>query len=88
MENKIEGWVKFQRFTCKEGYIDRWVGDCIDDPNRSTKNNIHLNTMATYFRLNGEGLWIHRRDFNNPEVYIGEFKDDYSAKEIWEIMLK
>ena len=33
VEQLEEGWVKFTRIHCKEGYIDRWMGDCINNPN-------------------------------------------------------
>ena len=28
----LEGWVKFRRHNCKEGFIDVWHGDSVDNP--------------------------------------------------------
>ena len=44
-----EGWVKFNRIQCKEGYIDRWIGDCINNPNSISKSQLQLNSFAEYF---------------------------------------
>jgi len=82
-----EGWVTFHRFYCKEGFIDRWMGDCINDPNNTKINQMQLNTMATYFRLNGKGEWAHRRSFNNLESYLDNFHDTEAANEIWIVAL-
>lgn len=53
-----EGWIDFQRIQCREGFIDRWIGDMADNPNLPTKNKWCLNAFVTYYRLNGTGEWI------------------------------
>ncbi|PCJ92268.1 MAG: hypothetical protein COA50_15670 [Flavobacteriaceae bacterium] len=80
-----EGWVKFRRFSCKEGFIDRWRGDCIDDPNLNFENKLNLNSGTTFFRLNGQDKWINQEDLNRRFVnHVPEYALIFSAKEIWE----
>jgi hypothetical protein len=84
MEKKqnSEGWVKFaRRHFADGGTIDRWVGDCINDPNRPTQSNLQLNTFATYYRLNG-GTWINDRDLFKMGVHWS--MTDLPAAMIWE----
>lgn len=79
-----EGWVNFQRHKTIEGFIDIWMGDSADDPNKPNKSHSLLNSSAYYYRLNGKGLWYNRRDFiNNIHQLIYQLKDEYSADDIW-----
>lgn len=83
-EKLSEGWVTFYRYYCKEGYIDRWMGDCINDPNNETINRMQLNASTTYYRLN-DGKWIHYLDLTSgihPTIIY--YKELFTAKEIWE----
>lgn len=80
-----EGWVKFTRTECKEGFIDVWTGDCIDNPNNKYKNKWNLNGFNTYMRLNGEDKWIKlgRRPVKS---FLLDFKDNATAEEIFEVL--
>lgn len=83
-----EGWVEFTRIPCQKGSIDRWVGDCINDPNKKDRSPYQLNTFATFYRLNRKGKWLSSRDFGRDfMIAIGQLKDSYSAQEIWETYL-
>lgn len=88
METLEEGWVKFRRFNCKEGYIDIWMGDSINDPNRQHKHQMQLNSITQYFRLNS-GEWFHSSNFiGSSIIYIQEFRHDHKANEIFECISK
>jgi hypothetical protein len=77
-----EGWVKFIRKTYVDGgTIDRWCGDCIDNPNSIKKSNLQLNSIVTYYRLNG-GEWIPSRELFKMEIHWP--MTDLTAKMIWE----
>lgn len=78
-----EGWVKFNRYPCKEGYIDRWIGDCIDNPNSVSKSQLKLNSFAEYYRLDGE--WIPNHDFDRIFFHqMLELRNQFTALEIWD----
>jgi len=78
-----EGWVVFHRTQCKSGFIDRWMGDCINNPNNKNESQLQLNAFSTYFRLNGKGKWIHHREFNKSVYEMLLDKDSLTAEEIW-----
>jgi len=78
-----EGWVKFTRFHCKSGYIDRWLGDCIDNPNNFKQSTVCLNSIAQYFRLNS-GTWISDRELGRSRIFpLLDERDQFTAEEIW-----
>lgn len=82
-ELKEEGWVKFIRFNCKAGHIDKWFGDMIDNPNNPKENNLSLNSSDSYFRLNDKE-WINRDEFDRTfQLIIAEMCNDFNAEEIW-----
>lgn len=82
-ESKKEGWVQFSRIPCKTGFIDRWMGDVADNPNNKSKSPQHLNAFASYYRLNGEGMWMPQRNFKKlVSMAIGN-QDNFTAEEIW-----
>lgn len=83
IENLEEGWVKFKRLHCAEGWIDIWRGDSADDPNRMTPRPFNLNSTSTWYRLN-ESLWRGSRDFT-PEFHhdILEYGEEFTAAEIY-----
>lgn len=60
-ERMSEGWVEFTRYPCVSGYIDRWTGDCINNPNNDTKSQMQLNSFAEFYRCN-DGKWYSRHD--------------------------
>jgi hypothetical protein len=78
-----EGWVQFWRIICKEGFIDRWIGDMGNNPNLPTKNQWGLNAFVTYYRLNGTGEWIEKGCFNKIQAEMLDNMDVCSAQEIW-----
>ena len=83
-----EGWVKFTRWHCKEGYLDIWTGDCINNPNNPTKSQWQLNSFASYWRCNS-GEWISDKDLGRSEVFaLLQMGEEFTAKEIWDELLK
>jgi len=83
-----EEWVEFSRYYCKEGFIDVWIGDCINNPNLSSKSKCQLNSFAWYYRLNGEGEWVNRNKFDYIATLLLELRNNFDAKEIWEQSLR
>jgi hypothetical protein len=84
-EPKQEGWVSFLRIYCREGYIDRWMGDIAHDPNKTEQSQWCLNAFATYYRLNGEGEWINAHDFKRDFWgVLGNGIEHRTSNDIWE----
>ena len=84
-----EGWVKFLRNYCKEGFIDVWIGDSIDNPNNENESQEKLNSNSRAYRLNGIGKW--KTDFSYSEKhsldgFINIMRDNCSAEEIWNVV--
>ncbi len=78
-----EGWVNFTRYPCKEGYIDRWIGDCINNPNSITKSMLQLNSFAEYYRCN-DGEWIPKHEFKRYFFHdMREEREFFTASEIF-----
>jgi hypothetical protein len=87
-EHLEEGWVKFIRIHCKEGWIDRWIGDCINDPNNPTKNKINLNSSITYYRCNNK-KWIIDKHLGGSKILtLLTMREEFTAKEIWDELLR
>lgn len=78
-----EGWVKFSRYQCKEGFIDRWMGDVADNPNLPNKSTVALNAFSQWFRLNGKGAWVSARDLNPAYMAIINHCCDDTSEGIW-----
>ena len=72
----------------KEGYIDRWTGDSINDPNRESKHQMRLNSFASYFRLNGKGDWLSRREFVDIISSLTITAETKTSDEIWNESLR
>jgi hypothetical protein len=83
-----EGWVDFTRYYCKSGWIDRWTGDSINDPNRPTKSNWQLNSFAQFWRFDGGG-WISDYDLGGKsKVYpYLDIRQDFTSVEILQQLL-
>jgi hypothetical protein len=78
-----EGWVNFTRFHCKEGFIDRWMGDCFSDPNNDKPSIWNGNMFTQYYRVNG-GKWINRDEFDRNFIAIlFSNAKNFTAEEIW-----
>jgi hypothetical protein len=78
-----EGWVNFTRFPCKEGYIDRWLGDCINNPNSIEKSMLQLNSFTEYYRCNS-GEWIPKHEFKRYFFHdMREEREFFTADEIF-----
>lgn len=75
-----EGWVKFRRFHCKEGYIDEWMGDAINHPDNESESKLQLNSFKTYWRCNGK-RWEYF-PWNSIMEYL-DLREVFSAEEIW-----
>ncbi len=87
MEYLVDGWRKFVRVKCTSGFIDKWMGDCIDNPNNETKSNWNLNAFATFYRLNG-GEWIDSRQFTEDlQSWTLRLCDTETAENIWNTLL-
>jgi len=83
-----EKWYKFTRFHCKEGSLDRWIGDCINDPNRESKSQWCLNSFSCYWRCDG-GEWIDEGDLGRGKAFeMIQSHPELSAKEIWDELSK
>ena len=79
-----QGWVKFSRCHCTEGYIDIWYGDCAHNPNHKDEPKWNLNGFTTYIRLNGEGEW-HPNDYRRGVLgFTCEMAEAFTSQEIWE----
>ena len=87
-EKLKEGWVEYTRSHCKTGHIDRWMGDCINDPNNNTNHNLQLNSMVTYWRCNN-GKWIHGGEIGGSKVIpLLEYGTEFTAQEIWDELIR
>lgn len=85
-EQLSEGWVSFTRWHCKEGCLDRWIGDSINNPNNATKHQMCLNSTTSYWRYNGE--WINEGDLKRNLVFqLLELREEFTAEEIWEELI-
>lgn len=85
MKDEQNPRIDFVRIPCQQGFIDMWIGDCADDPNRQHGPGYHLNATATYFRLNGTGEWVRDRYFDRDFriiVYLNRGSETASA--LWE----
>jgi len=84
-----ERWFTFQRFYFKSGYIDRWMGDLADDPNRPVPSNINFNASASYLRLSGTSIWVNIRELPNDIKlhYLLKFANDYDARDVWHVFV-
>lgn len=79
-----EGWVKFVRYHCEEGFIDVWTGNGLSNPNLPEPNNISAG-IKTYFRLNGIEEWKERIHYfkDDPIGMLNIGSDWNTANEIW-----
>jgi len=85
----MSDWVKFRTIQHPGGgSIDVWTGDCINNPNNPTKSGLQLNTTARYFRLNGQGKWVHSHDFDGDLIVWMNSNDAEKVEDIWNIALK
>ena len=83
MKTTEENGLVFWRHPCKEGFIDRWMGDAAHDPNKPKPNYV-VNSFRTAFRLNGEGEWESKKSY--PESffsYLLNHCEAMTAEEIW-----
>lgn len=78
-----EGWVKFSRYQCKEGFIDHWIGDMADNPNLETQSPTVMRAFHQYFRLNGKDKWFGAYDLN--PVYMDIIKNHCTDKKSIEV---
>lgn len=88
-ERLKENWVEFDRWHFKEGHIDRWFGDVADHPENDVKSSLHLNSFATYYRLNN-GEWFTRRHFKTDIIHghiASETFANCTAEEVWTLCL-
>lgn len=89
IERLEEGLVRFLRIYFRNGFIDRWTGDSINDPNNQEKSNLQLNSYTSYYRLNKTGKWIHIGAFDRKiESITSDTHDDFTAKEVWEYYMR
>src|SRR3972149_5088906 len=82
-EHLKESWVEFIRIYCKEGFLDRWVGDSINNPNLSHAKPFNINAIVTYWRLNGTSPWFREmnKDFTGTVFLMA---DDHTSEKIWQ----
>lgn len=77
-----EKWYTYLRVYCKEGFIDRWLGDSINNPNNDSQCKWQLNSFSTFWRLNN-GDWVETMSVKNIQKLLMEFKNVSTADEIW-----
>jgi hypothetical protein len=83
-EELTEGWVKFTRLYCTEGYIDKWRGDSINDPNRTFKHKMCVNSTSTYWRCN-DSEWVHDGEIRVSSIdHLIDVIGLFTAVEIWD----
>jgi hypothetical protein len=88
-EQLKEGWVEFSRYYCQTGFIDRWMGDSFNDPNKSAQSLMNGNNTVVYYRLNGAGQWLFAEDFISD--FFPDLVNDgdvYDASEFWSLHIK
>lgn len=83
-ERLQESWFTFSRMWTKSGFIDRWVGDMANNPNRKEQSLYSLNAFSEYFRLNGKGEWLHRDSFKDLHNAVITLREMQTAEEIWD----
>ena len=83
VQSLMEGWVYFDRFYCTEGYIDRWIGNFSQNPNKQFMSSMMSNSIKYCYRLNNDE-WIDGRcfesDFFNTLI---EYRKYFTAREIF-----
>lgn len=81
-ESITEGWVKFTRRHFAEGYIDRYMGDQMDNPNNKSKSQLSINALSTWYRVSGSSEWVNSRSlFKMAEHWQ---MTDLPAEMIWD----
>ena len=85
MKTTEENGLVFWRHHCKEGFIDRWMGDAVIDPNHpEIKTNYSLNSIRVMYRLNGEGEWKSKGNWASSFfAAILNLSETKTATEIW-----
>jgi len=83
-----EKWFCFRRLHCTEGFIDIWSGSETDNPNDEYSSEEESLINTTFYRLNGEGSWINRKDFNDISFWITEHSHLRDSNFVWEQALK
>ena len=83
-----EKWYIFTRYHCKEGHLDKWMGDSINDPNRESKSQWQLNSFACFWRCD-DGEWLSDSELGRSEIFaLMQHGNEFTAKEIWNELLK
>ena len=82
IEQLQEGWVIFRRIHFKDGYIDRWSGDSINDPNNPTQHNLQLNSTRAYYRCNNS-KWVSNRRINGAMLQLTEAERNDNTAQEW-----
>ena len=83
-----ERWFKYRRIHCAEGFIDIWSGPETDDPNQEGPSEEDSLILTTYYRLNGEGTWFHRKEFDDMMYWMTAESHRSSSDKVWEQALK
>ncbi|MCB1711585.1 MAG: hypothetical protein KDH96_03620 [Candidatus Riesia sp.] len=88
IEQLEEGWVRFKRFHCKEGVLDCWQGDSINNPNNKMKNLLSLNSHATYWRV-GNSKWVSELELGGKKILnLLPKRFELTAQEIWDELIQ
>ena len=84
-----EGWVVFRRIHCKEGFIDCWIGDQINNPNNPKMSQYQVNSFTSFFRLNGETEWVSKNSFDNGfPNFIVKNSENFDSTFLWNVSLR
>ena len=64
------------------------MGDCIDNPNKPTKNPLNLNSSTCYWRCNN-GSWIIDSEIGRHKILtLLDMVEEFTSKEIWDELLR
>ena len=78
-----EKWFSFRRIYCLEGFIDIWTGSSTENPNNEEESEEESLITDVYFRLNGDGKWIHRKKFDDMMYWINFKGMESTAQDVW-----
>lgn len=73
---------KVERFSCKEGFIEKLTCDAAFDPSNQSARYRKSGLSSHYYKLDGKGSWINSASFGRMMSFL-EFKDEFTSEHIW-----
>lgn len=77
-----EKWFFYNRFICKEGWVDICRTDQASNPNNEQESEMQLNSIVSWYRVNSSE-WIPCKNIINVLNSVCAFGDECSALEIY-----